>query len=881
MKMNKIYKSLGLLLALSLFSSCYKDHSVNGDHPLAVVEVAEPIASVQTATFGEVTVIKSPAYTITTGASVTPSYEWIVDGVVVSTEKDLSYSPTSYGKHDARLRMYTPDGSYFYRFTIDVPYRYVDGLYVLASNEGKTILSYLPGGEKTDAFDLDAFGRSNPTIDMTGDPQSMVIYRYVPGAGASRSYLGIALGLPTRYYRVSADYRSANGIDLYSGREEYGARVALNHTTKGGLITFSLNVAPRIAYRKNASWDVFRNAVEANPTTPIMDPKDPSLYYNFKGQAAGYNPLELLKKDKSTGTTKLLDWDGTMKLNLLPLLLNKEDRQTLTTQLTFADHQYDNYNQWFRPSTSTLAINAGREGEASQDYSKSAIRTLEWVTNYANSFGNHNFKVMAGYSYQYEQYSGLNAANKDFPNDALEDNNLGSGTYAKDEGELGMGSYKNDSKLISFFGRVSYDWKGRYMLTASLRHEGSSKFGEHHKWGNFPAISAGWRISDEAFMAGTKSWLTDLKLRGDFGITGNQSFDSYRSLNTMSGFGYYLYNGKYYQVWGPGKNVNPDLRWEKGQNWNVGLDWTLFGGDLYGSFNYYSRKQQDLLGDYNVSVPPYLFTSTFVNVGTMRNSGFEFDLTWNAVKTKDFTYTINVIGATMSNKFVDFSNDKFVGQDYYDVVGTEDPYPFHNLQRIEKGKRIGNFYMLKYAGVDPQGRWIVYDKDGDKVLADNATDDDRQYVGNGLPQFTGSMTHTLRYKNIDASLFFQTALGFDLFNIHDFYYGTRNFQGNVMDKAYSKNKIVSQNPIVSDYFLEPGDYLKLSSVSLGYTLNLKKKYIDAVRIYATASNLFTITKFSGIDPSNYQVNGLNPGATGSRSYYPSTRQFMIGTQVNF
>ena len=226
MKMNKIYKSLGLLLALSLFSSCYKDHSVNGDHPLAVVKVTEPIASVQTATFGEVTVIKSPAYTITTGASVTPSYEWIVDGVVVSTEKDLSYSPTSYGKHDARLRMYTPDGSYFYRFTIDVPYRYVDGLYVLASNEGKTILSYLSGGEKTDAFDLDAFGRSNPTIDMTGDPQSMVFYRYVPGAGASRSYLGIALGLPTRYYRVSAD-----SLKVLSPRISFTSPVDFSHAS--------------------------------------------------------------------------------------------------------------------------------------------------------------------------------------------------------------------------------------------------------------------------------------------------------------------------------------------------------------------------------------------------------------------------------------------------------------------------------------------------------------------------------------------------------------------------------------------------------------------------------------------------------------------------
>ena len=682
-------------------------------------------------------------------------------------------------------------------------------------------------------------------------------------------------------YRASIDYRDAKGVDRYSGRQEYGARFSVNHTTKSGLLTFNANVAPRIAYRKGAQWDVFRNAIEANPTTPIMDPRQPNLYYNFKGQMAGYNPVEMEKLEKHTGTTKLLDWDGTIKLNLFPLLLTNPGKQVLTTQLTFADHQYDNYNQWFRPSTSTLAIESGRTGEASQDYSKSSLHSLEWITNYSNSFGDHNLKVMAGYSYQYNKYSGLNASNKDFPNDALEDNNLGSGTFAKDEGEVDMGSYMNDNKLIAFFGRVSYDWKGRYMMTASLRHEGSSKFGKNYKWGNFPAVSFGWRISDEPFMQETKSWLTDLKLRADYGVTGNQNFDSYKSLNTMSGFGYYIYNGKYYQVWGPGKNVNPNLRWEKGKNWNIGLDWTLFGGKLFGSFNYYNRKQQDLLGDYKVSIPPYLFDQTFVNVGTMRNSGFEFDITWNAVKTKDFSYSLNVIGATMSNKFVSFSNNNFEGQDYYDVVSPQDPYPFHTLQRIEKGRRIGSFYMLKYAGVDPQGRWIVYDKEGDKVLADNATDDDRQFLGNGLPKFTGSMTHTFRYKNIDLSLFFQTALGFDIFNIHDFYYGTKNFQGNVMDKAYSKNKIISQNPIVCDYFLEPGDYLKLSSINLGYTLNLNKKYVDAIRLYATASNLFTITKFSGIDPSNYQLNGLNPGATGSRTYFPSTRQFMIGMQIDF
>lgn len=682
-------------------------------------------------------------------------------------------------------------------------------------------------------------------------------------------------------YRASIDYRNAQGIDKYSGRREYGGRASLNHTNKSGLLTFGLNIAPRIAYRKNASWDVFRNAIEANPTTPIMVPQNPTRYYNFKGQAASYNPVELEKLDKNTGTTKLLDWDASAKLNLFPLLLKNPGKQMLTTQLTFADHQYDNYNQFFRPSTSTLCINSGRNGEASQDYSKSSLQSVEWITNYSNSFGNHNVKAMVGYSYEYNKYSGLNAYNKDFPNDALEDNNLGSGSFAKDEGEVDMGSYMNDCKLIAFFGRISYDWKGRYMLTASLRHEGSSKFGANHKWGNFPAVSAGWRISDEPFMKGAKGWLTDLKLRADYGVTGNQNFDSYKSLNTMQGFGYYTYNGKYYQVWGPGKNVNPDLKWEKGKNWNIGLDWTLFKGAIYGSFNYYNRKQQDLLGDYNVSVPPYLFTTTFVNVGTMRNSGFEFDITWNAVKTKDFSYTLNVVGSTMNNEFVSFSNSQFVGQDYYDVVSPEDPYPFHTLQRIEKGRRIGSFYMLKYAGVDPQGRWIVYDKDGDMVLADNATDNDRQYVGNGMPKFTGSMTHTFRYKNIDLSVFFQTALGFDIFNIHDFYYGTKNFQGNVMDKAYSKNKIVSQNPIVCDYFLEPGDYLKLSSVNIGYTLNINNKFIDSIRVYATGSNLFTWTKFSGVDPSTYQVNGLNPGATGSRTYYPSTRQFMVGMQMEF
>ena len=143
------------------------------------------------------------------------------------------------------------------------------------------------------------------------------------------------------------------------------------------------------------------------------------------------------------------------------------------------------------------------------------------------------------------------------------------------------------------------------------------------------------------------------------------------------------------------------------------------------------------------------------------------------------------------------------------------------------------------------------------------------------------MTHNFRYKNFDLTLFFRGAYGYDIFNIHDFYYGTKSFVGNVLKKAYEKNDKITANPAVTDYFLERGDYLKLDMLTLGYTLDTKCKYLNRVRVYGTAKNVFTITKFSGVDPSTYQVNGLTPGATGSRTYYPSSRQFILGVQLDF
>ena len=669
-------------------------------------------------------------------------------------------------------------------------------------------------------------------------------------------------------FRVSADYRKANGIDKRSEREEYGARASFNHNSKNGLFTFMVNLAPRLIKSKSADWNVFHYAIEANPTSPIYDPQDPSRYFSFLGQRADKNPVEIINTEINDHEYKLLDWDATARLNILP---------GLTSQVTYSDQYIGSVGGYFIPSTN----NKTNRSEASRSYDQTEKHAIEWVTNFQKSFGSHNLKAMAGYSWQTIMYSGFSAANKDFANDGTTYDALSQGEWGLEEGHDGTSSYRNDSKLIAFFGRVNYDYKGKYLFTASLRYEGSSKFGANHKWGYFPAVSAGWRISQENFMKGCSNWLNDLKLRADFGVTGNQDFDSYKSLSTMTGYGQYYYQGKWFTVWGASKNVNPDLRWEKGINWNIGLDFAVLNNRISGSINYFNRTQQDLLGDYNVSIPPYLFSTTFANVGTMKNSGVEIELRGTVVNTKDFTYNVTLVGSTMDNRFVSFSNSDYKGQKFYYVAPTEDPFPFHYLQRIEEGERIGNFYMWKFAGFNNAGEWVIYDKNGDYKMGMDATDEDMYSVGNGLPKFTASWSNYFRYKNFDLNVYFRGAFGFDIFNIHEFYYGIPGMTSNVMELAYTKNANIKENPLVCDYYLEKGDYVKLDLLTLGYTFNLSNKYIDSLRLSVTGKNLLTITSFSGVDPSNYSTNGLTPGATGSRNYYPTCRQFLVGLQVGF
>lgn len=692
--------------------------------------------------------------------------------------------------------------------------------------------------------------------------------------------LSVSGGDRNNSYRATVDYRDAGGLDLRSGRKEYGARLMLNHTAKSELYSVGLNIAPRYNYRRNADYEVFSRALTLNPTMPVMDPNNPSLYFNINsGYDNPYNPVERLKTELSGSEGKILDWNGSFKLNLLP---------NLNTQLTVGQFTSENFDFFFRPSTSTYALqHEGGENSANRAYSKNDQRSLEWIGNYHLDQGGHSLKVMGGYSYQYFTSSGISVSNRNFPNDALTYNNIGTGLYNQVEGRNGMGSYKNASKLIAFFGRANYSLHDKYLASASLRYEGSSRFGYLNKWGYFPAVSLGWRLSQESFLA-DKTWIDDLKLRADFGVTGNQDFGNYMSLDTYTGYGYYMFNGSFYQVWGPNQNTNYDLRWEKAKNTNIGLDFSVFENTLSGSINYYTRKNQDLLGLYDVALPPNMVDKTYANVGTMKNAGLELQLNANVLNKSDLSYSISLAGATNQNEFVSFSNQRYKGAPFDDIVGMPSPGTPGEIQRLEEGRRVGSFYMLRSAGVNDQGALLVYDRNGNVITADDAVYEDKQFVGNGLPKFTASLGNTLKYKKWDASLFLRGNFGYDLFNTQAFYIGTPATQegANLLESAfdggkYAKLTSFTTNAVLSDYFLEKGDFVKIDNLTVGYTFNFDNKYARSLRVYAAGRNLATFTGFTGGDPDRYPVNGLSPGIIASRNFYPATTQLLLGVNFGF
>ena len=683
---------------------------------------------------------------------------------------------------------------------------------------------------------------------------------------------------------ASGDYRDADGIDLRAHKREYGARLNINHTTDNNMFVATLTAAPRYMKTSNSDPGNFNNALTLNPTYPIFNNAGKYNYIN-----TGFfsnNPVENANEIKSEAEIKELDLNGSLRMNIL---------RNLSTTVMVSQINKSTKNLFFSPSTLSSIVQANKVTQtnyASQEQVEDDQKNIEWTGNYSEDFGRHHFKLLGGYSYSLYNFKRFKAQNYDFPFDTYLWNNLGSGLYnggAAGQGQQAVASTQNGSTLISFFGRLNYDFENKYIFTASLRREGSSKFGANNKWGNFPAVSAAWRISEEKFLKATVPWVDELKLRADFGVTGNQDFDNYRSLLLYAGAGYFPFNGQYYQVYGPSSNVNPDLSWEKSENFNVGLDFSVLNSRISGSLDYYIRTNKDLLGDYTVPVPPNTQQTTFTNVGTMKNSGVELALSGQVVKGENFNYTINTTFAYNRNKFISFSNEIYKGGIFQDVAGLPAPGSPGTIQRIQEGHSIGEFYMLRSAGVNESGALLVYRNDGSTIQANQASNDDKQFVGNGLPKFIASLGNTFSYKRFDLGIFFRGTFGYKIFNTYAFYLGTPSSQtdANLLKSAYdSKSKYSllknsATTSIASDYFLENGSFVKIDNVSLGYRQPLNNKYLKSVRLYAAGRNLHTFTKFTGGDPELVEVNGLTPGVKTNLNYYPSTLQLIFGLQANF
>ncbi len=691
--------------------------------------------------------------------------------------------------------------------------------------------------------------------------------------------LAISGGNENTVVRLSGQYRTKEGLDIATNRKEYGLRASILQTALNGKLELGGNLSYRIANEEYTNYGAFQQAVKLNPTIPVMDPENPLMFNSFKGYDT-YNPVQNLKARENGADHEYAIVDVSAKVNIL---------DNLSTELKLARQGHIQKGREYYTSKSAESIDNERIGRARLENNSYTDYVLEWLNNYNTKIGKHDIRVLGGYSYQQSYQDGFYAENANFPSDAYWYNNLSAGSWNSDEaGRLGMDSWASKEKTIAFLGRVNYNYNDTYFLMGSFRYEGNTKFGIDNKWGLFPAVSAAWRISNLPALQNNEV-VNDLKLRASYGVTGRSNFRRYTALRKYQGFGKYLNDeGEWIQVYGPGNNFNPDLRWEKAISYNVGLDFALFDNKLSGSIDVFDRRNSDLISDYTVPVPPYLHDRMTVNVGTTSSKGVEMALNWNAVSTEDFSYSTAFTGSYSKAKLGSWSNETYKSDFFYlqDLPSPGNPGPAY---RLEDGTDLGNFYGYKYAGVDEDGNILVW-KDGvegsEKLRAAGPSiqansDRDRTYIGNGTPRYELGWTHALNYKGFDLTVFFRGRFDYQILNLYQMYYGLQGEAGtNLLTDAYDRNDHIKTGKVITDYFLEDGDFVKLDNITLGWSPKLGVKQISNFRIYGSVRNVFTITGYSGLDPASVGVAGLTPGY-GSLDVYPTRRNFALGAQITF
>ena len=681
-------------------------------------------------------------------------------------------------------------------------------------------------------------------------------------------------------YRASLNYKNAEGIAKNNNRNEIIAKIAASQKALNGWLELQYDMS-YMHYRNDyVENGIFTQAAILNPTFPIYDKTRKNGYYKPTATGAS-NPVELLNQKESYG-------DGNYFRGSVKATVNIKPVQGLRISGFAAIEEGDNRNFWYNHEINTDEGGSGKAGRSS-DFNFSKL--FEATADYSKTFGKHSIAAVAGFSYQNFLYDRQEISNKGFSTDNVKYYQIGNGDASKES--LNASSYRNSNTLAAMFARVNYNYGEKYLVSASIRREGSSRFGINNKWGWFPAVSLGWRITGEDFMEG-KDWCNDLKLRAGFGVTGNNLGSDLRSIELMSNSGSFWYNGGYVYTYGVSQNVNPNLRWEKKYEYNLGLDYAFLDNRLYGSIDLYYRQTRDLLWDYEVPTPPYQYPTLLANAGQMDSYGVELAITGVAVQRGNWTWSTTPTIAFNRNIITKLS-DPSKGFNYTETTSggiSGNGIMNTNTQILIEGQPVGAFYGYKIAGY--RNGICYYEtlnkktgKTG-KVAADNASEGQRRILGSAQPLFTYGWNNVIRWKDLDISVFFRGVVGNKVLNLTRMAYGP---QASVGSNIFMKD-ILNPHPMTgkieytnksqfTDFYLEDGSYLKLDNLTVGYTFKMKEtnKYIKSLRVYLTGQNLLTITAYSGQDP---EINTTNVWEAGidKDNFYPRVATIMLGVNLN-
>lgn len=661
-------------------------------------------------------------------------------------------------------------------------------------------------------------------------------------------------------YRASVSYLDQKGVVEDNEMERFNARFTFNQKA----LNDKLNVAftGAITTRDFSPTDT-RNFVLAYNMIPVAPIKlDDGTWFDTQEYDQG-NPVRNIKYNKRLNKRSLYFGNIDAQLNLF-------EGFTAGVKL----HKQRETNDYGLYYDSQTERGRNDQGFAERSNWTSDKNLLETTLNYEKSVNEHKIGLLAGYSYEENYYQNSGAQNRQFVTDFFGYNNLGAGENLRPSD---VWSGANMNKLVSFFGRANYNYKMKYILTVSLRYDGSSKFGANHKWATFPSISAAWRINEESFMQGA-TFLDDLKLRVGYGISGNQDgIDPYKSLELYGSSGQYYDNGKWYRAYQISQNANENLKWEETSMFNIGLDYNILNSRLSGTIEYYDKRTKDLLYTYQVPVPPYLYPDMLANVGSMSNKGIEVLISGDIIRKSNFRWNASVNMAHNKNEITKLSNNEFSTSS----ILTGDAWirggSSNTTHIVEEGREVGTFYGWLCKGLDENGMYIMDDMiDGEPGL----TNDDRTYIGSAQPKLTYGISNIINYKNWELNFFFRGVYGNDLLNFSKMSYATTQWLpgANVLHDALTNG--LADNPKYNSFYIEKGSFLKLDNISLSYSFDVSKiEEIQKLRVYVTGQNLFTITNYTGLDPE-VEMRGLDPGVEG-REYYPKARTISLGVNISF